>query len=80
MSELERLMSILRKVVETPDAREEFRVELFRLLEKNPDLYEETMVELEKLEPVLHHETRDFMYNVLEVRGFLQKAEKQTSS
>ena len=76
MSDLERLMSILRQVVEKPEAREEFRIEIFKLYENNPGLYEETMVDLEKLEPVLYNETKDFIGNVLEVRKFLQKVQE----
>ena len=76
MSDLERLMSILKQVFEKPEAREEFRIEIFKLHEKNPGLYEETMVDLEKLEPVLYYETKDFISNILEVRKFLQKAQE----
>ena len=75
MSEIERLMSILRQVFDKPESREEFRIEIYRLYEKDPALYEQTMVDLDKLEPVLYYETRDFMYNVLEVRNFLKKVE-----
>ena len=75
MSEIERLMSILRQVFDQPESREEFRIEIYRLYEKDPALYEQTMVDLDKLEPVLYYETRDFMYNVLEVRNFLKKVE-----
>lgn len=76
MSELERLMSILKQVFEKPEAREQFRIELYKLYEKDPALYEETMVDLEKLEPILHYEARDFISNVLDVREFLQKVQE----
>ena len=76
MSELKRLMSILKQVFERPEAREEFRIEVFKLHEKNPALYEETMADLEKLEPVLHYETRDFVSNVLDAREFLKKVQE----
>lgn len=76
MSELERLMSILKQVFEKPEAREEFRIEFFKLHEKDPGLYEETMVDLDKLEPVLHYETRDFISNILEAREFLAKVQE----
>jgi hypothetical protein len=33
------------------------------------------MTDLEKLEPALHYESRDFIHNVLEVRDFLKKVE-----
>ncbi len=80
MSELERLMGILRKVFERPEAREEFRIELYKLYEKDPALYEQTMIDLDKLEPALHRETRDFMYNILDVREFLKKVEEHKAS
>ena len=80
MSELERMMSILRQVTEKPEAREEFRVEIFLLHEKDPELYEQTMVDLEKLEPSLHHETRDFIYNIIEARDFLGRVEEHKAS
>ena len=76
MSEIERLMSILRQVFDKPESREEFRIEIYRLYEKDPALYEQTMVDLDKLEPVLYYETRDFIYNVLEVRDFLRKVQE----
>jgi hypothetical protein len=76
VSELERLMSIVKQVFERPEARGEFRVELFKLYKKDPALYEETMADLEKLQPVLHYETRDFISNVLDVREFLRKAQE----
>ncbi len=76
MSELERLMSILKQVFEKPEAREEFRIEVFKLHENNPGLYEETMVDLEKLEPVLHYETKDFISNILEARKFLARVQE----
>ena len=76
MSDLERLMSILKQVFEKPEVREEFRIEIFKLHEKDPALYEETMVDLEKLEPVLCYETKDFISNILDVRKFLQKVQE----
>lgn len=76
MSEIERLMSILKQVFEKPEAREEFRIEIYKLHEEDPALYEQTMVDLEKLEPALYYETRDFVYNILEVSGFLKKVEE----
>ena len=76
MSEIERLMSILRQVFDKPESREEFRIEIYRLHEKDPALYEQAMVDLEKLEPVLYYETRDFIYNVLEVRDFPRKVQE----
>jgi hypothetical protein len=76
VSELKRLMSILKQVFERPEAREEFRIEVFKLHENDPALYEETMVDLEKLEPVLYYETRDFISNILDVREFLKKLQE----
>ena len=76
MSEIERMLSILRQVTERPEAREEFRVEIYLLHEKDPELYKQTMTDLEKLQPTLHHETRDFVYNILEVRDFLKRVEE----
>jgi len=69
-------MSILRQVIEKPEVREEFRIEVFKLHENNHALYEKTMLDLEKLEPVLHYETRDFVRNILEAREFLRKAQE----
>jgi hypothetical protein len=69
-------MSILKQVFEKPEVREEFRIEIFKLHEKDPALYEETMVDLEKLEPVLCYETKDFITNILDVRKFLQKVQE----
>lgn len=75
MSELDRLMSILREVFDKPEKREEFRIELYKLHEKEPALYEQAMADLEKLQPGLHRETRDFIHNISEVRDFLKKIE-----
>ena len=76
MSEIERLMSILKQVFEKPEAREEFRIKIYKLHEEDPALYEQTMIDLEKLEPALYYETKDFVYNILEVRDFLKKVEE----
>jgi hypothetical protein len=80
VSELERMMSILRQVTERPEAREEFRIEIYLMHEKDLELYEQTMADLEKLQSTLHHETRDFVYNILEVRNFLKRVEEYKAS
>lgn len=80
MSELERLMSILRKVYDRPQSREEFRYELYMLHEKDSALYEQTLVELEKLAPQLHREAVDFIFNINDVKDFLRKLEEYKAS
>ena len=75
MSDLERLMSILKEVFDRPEAREEFQIELYKLHRNDPALYEETMVDLEKLSPQLHYEMRGFIHNIAQVREFLAKVE-----
>ena len=75
MSDIDRLMNIISKVYDSPEARDEFRVELYKLYKNEPALYEETMADLEKLSPSLHYEMRDFINNILTVQGFIQKAE-----
>jgi hypothetical protein len=75
VSEIERLMSILREVFDRPEAREEFQIEVYKLHRKDPALFEQTMVDFEKLAPQLHREIVDFVKNVVEVREFLAKVE-----
>ena len=76
MSELEKLMSILRKVHEQPEARDEFRLNLYILKQESPSRYEEAMAELKELQPLLHKEMADFVGNVEHVLEFLERVKE----
>ena len=80
MSELERLLSIIRKVFDRPEAREEFRYELYMLHENDLTLYEQTMAEMKNLAPQLHREAVDFIFNVNDVKDFLRRQEEYKAS
>ena len=80
MSELEKLMSVIRDVIDKPENRDEFRILLYSLYKSDPALYEQTMVEMEKLAPMLQREMRDFIFNINDVKDFLRRIDERNST
>ncbi len=80
MSELDRLLGIIKKVYEEPQCREEYELELYLLHERDKALFEQTMAEMKELAPQLHRETVDFIQNIESVKDLLKKAEDRRAA